>query len=281
MCPLWLCVSIDIMNQFETHIEILKAKRAKATIQVQTLGNFQVWRESVPVPSKEWGRDKTVQLFQFFVTARRRKALHKEQIMDRLWNEDTEGGDSVFKVALHGINKILEPNKKSHADAHFIIRQGATYQMNFDDVWVDADALESFIALGNQCLTEQPHVAQIAYREAIDLYEGVYLPNRLYEDWSSDERERLQVLALGAIITLAELLLHENPLESIRLSQQALLIDSAWEDAYRIQMEAYFLKGNRPMAIKTYQHCEKVLEEEFGIEPLPETKALLKKIKNT
>jgi DNA-binding SARP family transcriptional activator len=76
------------------------------------------------------------------------------------------------------------------------------------------------------------------------------------------------------------LLLPENPMESIRLAQKALLIDAAWEDAYRIQMEAYFLKGNRPMAIKTYQQCAKVLEEEFDIEPLPETKRLLKRIKS-
>ncbi len=267
------------MNAFEEHIEVLKAKRAKATLQVQLLGNFQIWLDGIPVPSKEWGRDKTVQLFQFFVTARHRKALHKEQIMDRLWNEDGDSGDSAFKVALHGINKILEPNKKSHADAHYIVRQGVTYHMNFDDVWVDADALESFIALGNQTLNEQPNIAQLAYREAIELYQGIYLPNRLYEDWSSDERERLQVLALGAIITLAELIVQENPMESIRLAQKALLIDAAWEDAYRIQMEAYFLKGNRPMAIKTYQQCAKVLEEEFDIEPLPETKRLLKRIR--
>ena len=89
----------------------------------------------------------------------------------------------------------------------------------------------------------------------------------------------MQVLALGAIITLSELLLSENPMESIRLAQQALQIDPAWEDAYRLQMAAYFQKGNRPMAIKTYLQCEKVLEAEFGIEPLPETKALLKRIK--
>ncbi|MEL7377203.1 MAG: bacterial transcriptional activator domain-containing protein, partial [Bacteroidota bacterium] len=38
-------------------------------------------------------------------------------------------------------------------------------------------------------------------------------------------------------------------------------------------------KGNRPMAIKTYKKCEEVLEEEFGIEPLPETKRLMREIK--
>ena len=51
------------------------------------------------------------------------------------------------------------------------------------------------------------------------------------------------------------------------------------QSTYRIQMEAYLEKGNRPMAIKTYQTCEKILEEEFGIEPLPETQLLLRKIK--
>jgi DNA-binding SARP family transcriptional activator len=71
----------------------------------------------------------------------------------------------------------------------------------------------------------------------------------------------------------------KNPMESIRFAQKALLIDHAWEDAYRVQMEAYLQKGNRPMAIKTYQQCEKVLEEEFGIEPLPETQQLLRKIR--
>ena len=139
-------------------------------------------------------------------------------------------------------------------------------------------ALWQLIAIGNQALINNPALAQEAYREAMALHKGAYLPDRIYEDWSCDERERLQVLALGAIITLAELILQENPMESIRLSQQALLIDAAWEDAYRIQMEAYFLKGNRPMAIKTYQQCEKVLKEEMAIQPLPETKNLYRKI---
>ncbi len=260
-------------------IEFLKEKRQNASVHIQTLGDFQVWRDGYVVSSKDWGRDKTVHLMQFFVTARHRKALHKEQIMDRLWNEDIETGDPFFKVALHGITKVLEPNKKSHADAHYIVRQGVTYQLNLKDMWIDADALEAYIALGNQSLNDDPTLAKQAYTEAIQLYEGVYLPNRLYEDWSSDERERLQVLALGAIITLSELLLPDNPLETIRLAQQALLIDPAWEDAYRLQMAAYFQKGNRPMAIKTYLQCEKVLEEEFGIEPLPETRLLLKTIK--
>jgi DNA-binding SARP family transcriptional activator len=43
-------------------------------------------------------------------------------------------------------------------------------------------------------------------------------------------------------------------------------------------MQAYLAKGNRPQAIKTYQNCVHVLEEEFGIDPLPETKKLIREI---
>ena len=44
-----------------------------AAIRVQTLGGFQVWREEQLITAKEWGRDKTIQLFQFLVTARQRR----------------------------------------------------------------------------------------------------------------------------------------------------------------------------------------------------------------
>lgn len=257
----------------------IQAQKEAASLQVQTLGTFKVIRDGAIINPKEWGRDKAIQLFQFLVTARHRRGLHKEQIIDRIWEEvDQKAGDQNFKVALHGINKVLEPNRKRKTEAKYITRQGVTYQLTLDKIWIDTDALEAYITIGNEYFNENPKIAIEAYRLAIDLHHGIYLPNRLYEDWSSDERERLQVLTLGAIINLSELLIKENPMESIRLCQQALLIDTAWEDAYRIQMEAYLQKGNRPMAIKTYQQCEAILDKEFGIKPLPETQQVYKLI---
>ena len=263
----------------EDQLTALFAAKAAASIQVQTLGNFQVVREGAVIGPKEWGRDKTIQLFQFLITARHRSALHKEQILDRLWEDiDGKAAEQTFKVALHGINKALEPNRQKRTDPRYILRQGLTYQLNLKDIWTDAAATEQFIQIGNQHLTTQPQLAIQAYQAALALNKGMYLPNRLYEDWSSEERERIQVLTLGATISLGELLVATNPMESVRLAQQALLMDTAWEDAYRLQMQAYLQKGNRPMAIKTYRQCEAVLDKEFGIAPLPETKRLMGEI---
>lgn len=263
------------MSELQERLDKLKLFKENAAIRIQTLGQFKLWRKTVEVSSKEWGRDKTVQLLQYLISNRNRHALHKEKIMDHLWEDDD---DKVFKVALHGINKVLEPERASRVEPKYIVRQGVTYQLNTEKVWIDVDALEKYVIIGNKSFEIDNTISKEAYKNAIAIYQGIYLPNRVYEDWSIEEREKIQILILGAYITFAEILLEENPIESIRLAQNALYIDSTWEDAYRIQMQAYILKGNRPQAIKTYQNCVSVLDEEYGIEPLPKTKKLIKEI---
>ncbi|MGB6154235.1 MAG: bacterial transcriptional activator domain-containing protein [Pricia sp.] len=265
------------MLRTELQIQLAEYRRfqLEAPIKFQTLGQFALWRDGEKVSSKDWGRDKTVQLIQYLISYRNKHALHKEHIMDHLWED---GDDRDFKVALHGINKVLEPNRPSRTEAKYVERQGVTYQLNLDLVWIDTDAIEKYIMLGNKALDSLSDIAQEAYENAIKLYQGAYLPNRIYEDWSSEEREKIKILILGALVNLAELVVIANPMESVRLTQQAIAIEPTWEDAYRIQMQAYIAKGNRPQALRTYQKCADILQGEYGIAPLPATKNLLKEI---
>lgn len=254
---------------------------AQADLHIQTLGGFRLWRNDVEVDQTAWGREKALHLFQFFVTMRRQASyIHKEQIADRLWLEtDPEKGDRDFKVALHAINKVLEPERKPRAEPRFIQRHDQTYAFNRELMWIDADAFEDLIIAGNQVLADDVEAAISYYQQALALYHGDYLPERRYEDWSSAERERLQVLVLGLMTNLADLLIGRNSLESVRLTQRVLMIDPVWEAAYRTQMRAYLEQGNRPLALRTYQQCVDVLNREFSIEPLPETQQLYEQIK--
>ncbi|GGG37191.1 AfsR/SARP family transcriptional regulator [Bizionia arctica] len=265
------------MSHLKNKLQELKRFQEEASIRIQTLGQFNLWRDNEKVDSKQWGRDKSIQLLQYLISNRQRHALHKEKIMDHLWEE---GDDRDFKVAMHGVNKVLEPERPSRTEPSFVIRQGVSYQLDLEKIWIDVEALEQYIIIGNEALGEDQVISKQAYKAAIALYQGVYLPNRIFEDWSSEEREKIQVFILGAYVILAEMLLNENPLESIRLAQCAIAIDKTWEDAYRLQMQAYIIKGNRPQAIKAYQKCADVLDKEYGIDPLPATKNLLQEIEN-
>lgn len=254
---------------------------ARAALRVQTLGGFRVWCNGEEIPVTAWGREKAIHLFQFFVTMRR-QFVHKEQIIDRLWPDmDIDRGDRDFKVALNALNKALEPHREPREEARFTRRYGLAYGLDFDHVWLDADVFEQLVAAGNQAIVRAPHHPDEAidcYSLAVKLYNGDYLPERRYEDWTSAERERLQLLALNTMTALGQLLLDRAPLESLRLAQRVLAVDPVWEDAYRLQMRAFATQRNRPMALKSYENCVKVLDEEFGVEPLPETTKLYEQI---
>ncbi|MBI1882550.1 MAG: transcriptional regulator [Chloroflexi bacterium] len=249
-------------------------------MRIQTLGGFRLWRDGIEIEPAAWGREKALHLFQFLVTVRRHPSpLHKEQIIDRLWPElDLEEGDRDFKVALNTVYKVLEPERKPRAESRFIQRQGLVYSLHLAEAWVDADTFESWVAAGNRALPDQADVAIHSYRQALAVYTGDYLPERRYEDWSSAERERLQLLALGVMTTLAGLLVGQSPLESIRLTQHVVAVDPVWEEAYRVQMRAYLAQGNRPLALRTYQQCVRMLDQELGVEPLPETRQLMEQL---
>lgn len=253
-----------------------------ASLRIQTLGGFRLWRDGVEIEPAAWSREKALHLFQFLVTMRRHPSpLHKEQIIDRLWPElDAEEGDRDFKVALNTVYKVLEPERKPRVESRFVQRQGLVYRLDLAEIWVDADAFEALVAAGNGILVAHADAAVHSYQQALALYTGDYLPERRYEDWSSAERERLQLLALGVMTTLANLLLEQSPLESIRLTQHVLATDPVWEEAYRVQMRAYLVQGNRPLALRTYQQCVRMLDEELGVEPLPETRQLIERIRH-
>ncbi|MBN1955954.1 MAG: transcriptional regulator [Anaerolineae bacterium] len=246
----------------------------EVSLRVQTMGGFRVWRDGVEVEPAAWRREKAIYLFQFLVTVRGRY-LHKEQIIDRLWPEmDVEAGDRDFRVALNAVHRALEPQRPPRAEPRFVQRHDLAYGLDVESVRVDADAFEAQVITANQALPHAEETAIERYQAALDLYRGDYLPERRYEDWSSAERERLQMIALTTMTTLARLLVERNPPESIRLAQRVLATDPVWEDAYRVQMAAYMAQGNRPLTLRTYHQCVEVLEREFGVEPLPETQAL-------
>lgn len=255
---------------------------SSATLRVQTLGGFRVWYNNVELMSSVWGREKAIHLFQFLLTLRRQYA-HKEQIIDRLWPDlEIDKGDRDFKVALNAVNKALEPKREAWGESNFVQRHDLAYSLNMRNIWLDGEVFELLVEEANSALLQHIADEQRAidcFDTAVHIYKGEYLPERLYEDWSSAERERLQLLAFGAMIRLGELLLIREPLETIRLTQRVLAYDPVWEDAYRLQMKAYMAQGNRPLALRTYEQCEDVLEKEFGVPPLPETHTLYQQIR--
>lgn len=254
------------------------------SLRVQTLGLFRVWVNGEPLSNAVWKREKAQRLFQFLITVRLNnchQVMPKERIVAELWPTlDEKRADRDFKVALNALNDALQPDRSARAHSMFISRSGLAYGLDPDaTVIIDAADFRDGLKRAARLEATDPDAAVDAYRHAIDLYGGDYLPDALYEDWSSLERERLHMLYLSGAMRLAALLLRRGGYqEAIHLCHAVLTLDRYWEEAYRIMMLSHALRGNRPLALRIFDRAREALREGLELEPMADTIALVQAI---
>ena len=112
-------------------------------------------------------------------------------------------------------------------------------------------------------------------RHELTLWSGELLPEDLYEDWTMVERERLANAYMDILDRLAAHYMESGQLrESIRACYRVLERDRCHEDSYRLLMRCYARLGMLGRALRQYRLCEKILGQEYGTTPSPETTAL-------
>jgi DNA-binding SARP family transcriptional activator len=252
-------------------------------LRIRTLGAFGIWRGDQEVRDRDWRSSKARQLFQLLVTERGR-ALPRDRVLEALWPEmEADAAANNLRVTLNRLGKALEPDRPDGAPPAYLVQQGDTYGFNTSsDHQLDAADFAAAVAEGQRAARRgQRQAAIAAFRRAISLYGGPYLPDNMYEDWTVVERERLTMLFNDAAIRLGTLLLDEGLAhEAIGLSWRVLENDRAHEEAYRLLMRAHAALGERSTALRLYARCVTMLHDELGVEPLPETTALYNSLRD-
>ncbi len=121
--------------------------------------------------------------------------------------------------------------------------------------------------------------------KAARLYQGELLAGfatseAAYEEWLRIEREATRKTALDVLSRLAEARLGNGDANSAVAPAEKLVgLDPLDERAHRLLMRAYGAAGRRSAALEQYRTCKELLEQELGVEPEAETKALLDAIR--
>ncbi|MCI0712168.1 MAG: alpha/beta fold hydrolase [Chloroflexi bacterium] len=142
---------------------------------------------------------------------------------------------------------------------------GDTISLNPDtELWVDVLAFNE-------------HYGSQQWQAAADLFQdeflsGFSLPDCLgFDDWQFFTRENLRQNLTHSLSNLIDQVSGED---AVRYLRQLIWLDPLDEAVHRRLMEVYAATGHRAAALRQYEECKRILDEELGAAPRPETNEL-------
>ncbi len=128
-------------------------------------------------------------------------------------------------------------------------------------------------------LTHAKTSAELA--AAIKLCRGVLLPS-CYDDWILPERQQWQRHLTDTLIQLISLReIKRDYRTAIDYAQQLLQCDPLDESTYYTLMRLHAAHGDRAGALRVYQRCIEMLQQEFAIAPAATTQELYQRLLTT
>ena len=147
--------------------------------------------------------------------------------------------------------------------------------------WVQWDAPDfaAYVATARRCMAIGDQTGAIsAYTHALALYRGPYLAHRVFDKAFALDREHYAHLAHETTLELAALHLdHGDPLQALRLAEQAIESDPLDEIAHQLVMRAQTALGYPHRAAAAFARFQ-ALAAETGTTPDGSTERLLQQL---
>jgi TolB-like protein/DNA-binding SARP family transcriptional activator len=128
-------------------------------------------------------------------------------------------------------------------------------------------------------------------RDALNAAVGLYrdcpladidIPEEVWSEWLGVQRQRLEGLALDAMVKLAEQELEAGNHEpALNAASRAIEISGLREDAHRLVIRTLAARGRRSDALKHYENLAALLKRELTVEPDPTTRALAAELRKS
>ena len=188
----------------------------------------------------------------------------RDQLLALLWpDQDRASAQQVLRTSLYGLRKELGPAIEAADDT--LALAPATV--------VDARRFERAIAAPNGA--PEPLAAALALYRG-DFLAGFSLPDcEEFESWAEGLRERYRQLAQRGYAALAQRHeAHHDYAAALDALERALALSPLQEDLQRAAMRAEYYAGNRAAAIRRYEQLRRLLDDELGVPPMDETRAL-------
>lgn len=246
------------------------------TLALYFLGPPRIERDGRPI---ELDTRKAIALVAYLAVTGSYQS--RETLAALLWPEMDD------ERARAGLRRTLSSLKRAAGDGPFqVSRDGLG--LNPDEVWCDVTAFEAAIAATDRHAHTQDASCSFCLERletAAALYRDTFLAgfslrdSAEFDDWQLAVAEQARRSLTIALARLVQAHASDGAFDrAIDYARRWLAVDPLREEAHRWLMQLFAWSGIRDAALRQYREAVRILEEELGVGPLPETTALYEAI---
>jgi DNA-binding SARP family transcriptional activator len=194
-----------------------------------------------------------------------------DRLADLLWGRDPP--DNVAG-SLHTFVSVLRRHLTSATGRgrELVVTEREAYRFATELAVVDLDCFDALLI---QALGAPTRTARASLERALRLARGDVLEDEPYGTWAVELRATYQDRVLVAHLQAAEAALAElDHRGALAHSEAAAAIDRLSDPAHRLEILALYAVGRPHEAVRRYQRFRIRLDEELGLRPSPETRAI-------
>jgi YVTN family beta-propeller protein len=247
-------------------------------LKIFLAGRVAVETDRVVIDEQRFpGRQGRV-LFAYLV-AEQDRPVPRDELAEALWGDTLPATwEKALTVLVSKLRPLLTEGGLDGGTA--LTGAFGCYRLSLPETaWVDVNAAAAGIREAEAALADgDVEHAKVVALEASSLAQPQFLPG---EDgsWVEEKRRELAAIRRRALNCLADACLQSGQeTEAARWAEESLALDPFRETAYRRLMTAYAAAGDRAEALRVYDRCRRLLADELGAYPSPETESLFREL---
>jgi predicted ATPase/DNA-binding SARP family transcriptional activator len=243
------------------------------------LGPPRIQRDGQPV---EVRRRKAVALIAYLAVTG--QGHSRDALTTLFWPEHDQSR------ARAGLRRTLASLKKGLGEGWLEVDRENVGLNSDTELWLDVEAFRERLAAcgthGHPAQEMCPDCLPLL-AEAVELYRDDFLAgftlrdSPAFDEWQFFQSQGLRADLASGLERLARELSNQGAYQpAIAYARRWLALDPLHEPAHRCLMGLYALSDQRAAALRQYQECERILQEELGVPPDEETARLYQAIKD-
>jgi LuxR family maltose regulon positive regulatory protein len=249
------------------------------SLKILCLGGFAVYRNGEQIKDAEWKGKRAKNLVKMLVAYQGQKCP-RDVIGDSLWSEASPDAQRANLASLiYRIRKTLDQAESRDSESCIMMSDEHLF-LNPSRVWIDAGQFILHLDRAERLRTADDSVRSIEeYEKALKLYQGDFLPDDLYDEWTVAARDRLRARYMKALHEIARMAGSQGEkAKAVEAYGRLFQMDECNEEACRWLMSHYLSVGNKNDALRIYERCQLALSRRLDTDPEEQTTKLYRSI---